>query len=495
MIQAERGPRPNIVFITTDTQGREAIGAYGRAPSADTPNLDRLAAGGTLFENAFTAAPVCTPARSCWFTGLHPNRNGALANDLSFSRGVPSLAELLRAAGYRARHFGKWHLDGGGYNGRGRTDGGFEEPHWYDLSNFLDDVGRDGINRFGGWNRGLTDERFCFAHRVVDHALASLVELVDAREPFFLAVELDEPHGPYICPPPFRGRFRQEEVWRPATFPGTEFLSGKPEMQRNYAHFLAEAGPSQETYPQYYHRYWDANAYADHELGRLLQEIEARCPDDTVVIFTSDHGDHLGSFGLCAKGPTMYDLTTGVPLIIRGPDVAAGRRVACLAAAVDLWATILDYAGVDTAALTTRAGYDGRSLRPVLDGTADAVRDAVFMEFNRFGIHHRQTDGWFPIRCIRTAEWKLAINLTDRDELYHVGEDPLETANLIDDPTLGEIRGDLHDRLQAWQEETQDLLRGPVWGRRPWRADTHHVYEGFFTTGYKDRWESGSFFD
>ncbi len=485
---------PAIILITTDTQGREAIGAYGRCSSAATPSLDRLASEGLLFESAFTSAPVCTPARSTWFTGLQPNRSGALANDMSFARAAPSLAELLREAGYRALHFGKWHLDGGGYNGRGRTDGGFEAPHWYDLSNFLDEVGREGINRFGGWNRGLVDERFCFAHRAVDRAAAALEELAASREPFFLAVELDEPHGPYICPPPFRGRFRPDEIWRPPTFPGTEHLAGKPQQQRSYSRWLSEARSRPDIYPQYYHRYWDCNAFADHEIGRLLDAIDERC-GDALVILTSDHGDHLGSFGLCAKGPTMYDLTTAVPLIVRGPAVAAGRRCGDLVAAVDVWATIIDYAGVDLARFARRAGYWGRSLRPLCEGQAAARRDAVFVEFNRFGIHHRQTDGWFPIRCVRTAEWKLAINLLDTDELYHVARDPFETINLIDDPACAGIRNELHDRLLAWQDETEDLLRGPAWGRRPWRVDFRHTYEGFHTTGYRERWESGSFSD
>ncbi len=237
--------KPNIVFITTDTQGREMISAYGRNPSAETPNIDRLAATGTLFEASFTACPVCTPARSAWFTGLPPNRNGAPANETSFSRSVPSLAELLRTEGYRTRHYGKWHLDSAGYDGGGRTDGGFDAPYWYDLSCFYNEVGREGINRFGGWNRGLRDAEFCFGHRVADRAIADIDALSRGGRPFFVAVEFDEPHGPYICPPPFRGTYRQDDLWRPPTFPGNrsldELTKEKPRLQQEYAAFLAAA--------------------------------------------------------------------------------------------------------------------------------------------------------------------------------------------------------------------------------------------------------------
>ena len=125
-----------------------------------------------------------------------------MCNDTAPSRAVPMLGELLAEAGYAAHHVGKWHLDAAGYAGAGRADGGFANDTWYDLSRFYDEVGRDGANRFGGWLRGLADARLCFAHRVVDRA----IEVLRARDPdapLFLAVELDEPHSPYICPPPW----------------------------------------------------------------------------------------------------------------------------------------------------------------------------------------------------------------------------------------------------------------------------------------------------
>ena len=225
------GSPPPIVFITTDTQGRDMVSAYGpahwhRHGAADgaevqlpaTPNIDRLAARGTLFDTCIAASPLCTPARSAWYTGLPPNRNGAVCNNTAPSRAVPMLGELLAQAGYAAHHVGKWHLDAGGYDGAVRGGGGFADDTWYDLRRFYDEVGRDGANRFGGWLRGLQDERFCFAHRVVDRAIG-LLQRRDSGTPLFLAVELDEPHGPTsarrrsraattrtACPAPLRSR-------------------------------------------------------------------------------------------------------------------------------------------------------------------------------------------------------------------------------------------------------------------------------------------------
>ena len=505
---------PTIVFITTDTQGRDMVSAYGPAhwhrPAGAgdgrevqlpaTPNVDRLAARGTLFGTCIAASPLCTPARSAWYTGLPPNRNGAVCNDTAPSRAVPMLGELLGEAGYAAHHVGKWHLDAAGYSGAGRGDGGFADDTWYDLSRFYDQVGRDGANRFGGWLRGLEDERFCFAHRVVDRA----IDVLRGRTPdtpLFLAVELDEPHGPYICPPAFQGRYDQNRLPRPASFPACP--ADKPRLQRDYAAWLAAARAAPHEYPAYYHKYYDCNSYADREIGRLLDAVDRYCPE-ALLIYTADHGDHLGAFGLSAKGPTMYDHTVAVPLVVAGAGLPAGNRLDCLTSSLDVWATVAEASGIAGASAGSRggrfprsAGYAGRSLLPVLRGARDPAehRTAAFSEYHRFGNRQQQAGGCYPIRCVRTAEWKLAINLLDRDELYDLRRDPGETTNLIDSTEHAAVRNELHDLLLAHLDQTGDLLAGPGWARRPWRGGgAEQPFEGFFTTGYRDAWPSGSFF-
>jgi len=182
--------KPNLVFLTTDTQGRNMVSAYSRRPCVETPHLDRMAAEGALLENAFVAAPVCTPSQGCWYTGLPANRHGAWANELPLYRKTPTLPEVLVHQGYRCCHIGKWHLDAGGYNGGGKGDGGFEPESWYDLQNFYAEVGKDGPNRFGGWNRGLDDVDFCFGHRVAGRAIDCLRSHGSSSKPLFLCVEI-----------------------------------------------------------------------------------------------------------------------------------------------------------------------------------------------------------------------------------------------------------------------------------------------------------------
>ena len=117
----------------------------------------------------------------------------------------------------------------------------------------------------------------------------------------------------------------------------------------------------------------------------------------------------------------------------------------------------------------------------------------MIIEFNRFGIGQDQDDGFFPIRCIRTHDWKLAINLFDTDELYDLRSDPDETVNRLDDPSCANVRDELHDRLLDWQQQTQDPFRGPRWKLRPWRRDATHSFEGLLTTGWRDRWDDECF--
>lgn len=499
--------RPNIVFVTTDTQGREMVSSYVRRAGVDTPQIDRLAAEGVRFENAVTACPTCTPARSAWYTGVFPNRNGAMGNGLAVSRKVPMLAEVLRGSGYRTHHVGKWHLDAAGYSGAGVADGGFEASTWYELENFYDEVGRDGPNRFGGWNRGLEEIEYCFAHRVANRAVdiiqqerRSRKDRTDSRAPLFLAVELDEPHGPYICPPPYRDRLGMEDIYVPPT--ANAELSGKPRLQQDYAEYLRSVRGNPDSIAGYYPKYYNCNSYADYELGRIFDAVQEHLGENTVIIYTSDHGDHLGAFGLGPKGPTMYDHTIAVPLIVWSPKYSqgkdsrgkflGGRVVNEPVGATDIWATIVELAAGAEAldSCEPTAGYDGHSLVPCLEGKQTHERDAAFVEYNRFGIKFDQCDGFYPIRCVRTQRWKLAVNLFDRDELYALEEDPYEATNRIDDPALATVRNELHDRLLEWQGQTWDLLRGPQWRDRPWRDLPRREFVGLTTTGAKEQWEA-----
>ena len=184
----------------------------------------------------------------------------------------------------------------------------------------------------------------------------------------------------------------------------------------------------------------------------------------------------------------MYESTCAVPLIIRAPGCRRDHRTPALASGVDLFPTVLDLAGIDRRSFTLDRGYTGVSLLPVLRGEQASVREEVVIEYNRFGLRHDQDDGFFPIRCLRTGRWKLAINLFDRDELYDLETDPDEAVNRIDDLACADIRNQLHERLLTWQDQSRDPLRSPQWRCRSWRDEPRPAFEGLFTTGYKQTW-------
>lgn len=482
--------KPHIVFITTDTQDRDMLSCFpgGRERAGvATPHLDAFADRAVRFHTAITPCPLCTPARTSWHTGLPPHHHGALGNGIPLRRDIPFVAERLNAAGYQSHHFGKWHVGADGYYQTG-SGGGFDPETWYGIGEFMDEVGRDGPNRFGGWNRGFEDPEYCLAHRITDRALATARERVD-QGPLYLCVEYDEPHGPYICPPPYRGSLRGIDLPSPPWSEGD--MAGKPSLQRAIAAGLRERwgdGPA-----PYYRHYYECNAYVDSEIGRLTTGLSEMLGENVLMIFTSDHGDHLGQFGLGPKGPTLYDTTIRVPLLVRSPGApSGGADVRTPVSLLDVVATMLDFGGADP--VEDRAA-DGQSLRMVLTDPqrTEPVRDAAFAEYHRFGRGFDAVGGFYPIRGVRTEDWKLVINLLDRDELYDLRNDPHERENRIDDPACTATRDELHDRILKRMDRQQDDFRGRSWAERPWRTGRSFPVEPLSATGWRDRWEVDHF--
>lgn len=457
----------NTVLIFTDTQRKDMVGCYGQ-PVVDTPNLDRLASQGIRFERAYTACPLCTPARGSIFTGLHPASCGAWGNSLPIYRHVPVMGEIARRRGVRAAHVGKWHLDGTHYNGTGQPDGGFEPDWWYDRANFLaelppnkrelyrlettvEDLRREGL--------GQAD---VYGHRVTDRAIDFLKRVGD--EPFVLSVAYDEPHDPWIAPPDYWEKFNPGDIPGRPNFGAP--LGGKPRLQQVHArdieHFHGSITWEQLVAKRL--KFYGCNSYIDREIGRLLEAIDRLHGDDTLVIYTSDHGDMLGSHGQHDKGPMMYEEVVNVPFIVRGPGVPRGAVSDALVSQLDILPTILDYAGV-----SSPGGFHGASLRPVLEDPAARVHEHVMISFHRFARAGCEVGGFYPIRCVTDGRWKLAINLLDTDELYDLAADPYEMVNRIDDPACRAVRDDLHDRLLAEMARTGDPMDNWLWGDRPRR--------------------------
>lgn len=458
----------NIVFIMTDTQNTASISAYQNS-YGHTPNVDRLCSRGVRFDRAYTTCPLCTPARGGIFSGMVPATNGATYNDATPFLDVPLMGTLFSERGFRVGYTGKWHLDGGFYNGYGRACGGFPQQWWYDGACFKQDIGDETFARHKGFGRLPFDEKLArapraedtWAYRVADRALDFLSDSGD--QPFLLSVSFDEPHGPYVCPREFLEAVSVDDIEMRPNFNAS--VEGKP---RNQQAIAGQHNTTPEDVRSYLRYYLACNSFVDSQIGRVLDAIDY---NNTLVIFTSDHGEMMASHGLWSKGPEMYDEITRVPFVIAAPGVSAGTS-GSLASHLDIIPTMLDLADCDTP-----AHLHGRSLAPVLEDNAATVNEMVPISYTRFGSSWQgarrsgqSTDpkAWFPIRCAVGERYKLSVNLHDTDELYNMQDDPYEMRNVIDDPAHAAARDELHATLLESMSKTNDPERGRAWAERPW---------------------------
>jgi uncharacterized sulfatase len=451
-----------IVFMMTDTQRKDMLGCYADTGLA-TPRLDRLAAEGVRFEAAYTCQPVCGPARAALFTGTFPHVNGGWANCLALGDNVKTVGQRLADQGIATAYIGKWHLDGGDYFGLGRCPEGWDPDYWYDMRNYLEELSPEDRlrSRSPALNRdpNLTVE-FTFARRCSDRAIRYLEQ--HAGDDFLLVISYDEPHDPFVCPRPF------SEMYRDYRFPKRpnvwDRLGDKPEHHRAWAG--AAVNSDRDAFEIVAPDYFGCNSFVDDEIGRVLDAVERHAPA-ALVIYTSDHGDLLGSHCLRGKGPAMYEEVVAMPFIVRWPGHApAGAVSHALVSHIDVAPTIMDAMG-----LPLPRSLHGRSLLSTLREPGHTTNDMVFMEFGRYEVDHDGFGGFQPVRACRDARYKLVVNLMTSDELYDLEADPYEMRNLIASPEHAAVRDRLHDRLLDWMNDTRDPFRGYYWERRPWRTD------------------------
>ena len=482
----EQQERPNILLIMTDQQRWDALGAAGN-PVIQTPNLDRLAAEGVIFETAITPSAVCAPARAALMSGYAPSRIHFTSNGDCLADQEDTLPSLLGKAGYRTQALGKMHFpvkDGGNAKPWEATYGFqdlvlSEETRWSRNSSALDDVAFDDYDRYlldlGLWGWGTSPE---IGYNEIKPIIAALPEeqtvtawlgrrtvewLRDNQEaPFFLFTSFVKPHAPYdppeewsamydaqTVPPPVR---TDEELGRENPYYGEErrwrewdLYSEKAELQSR-AHYYANV------------------SLIDKYVGRILDTLdELNQRDNTVIIFTSDHGDLLGDHWLWFKN-VAYDGAARVPLLLAGPGVPQGQRVSeSVVCTMDIFATILDLAG-----MPAQPDRPSRNLLDYLREEEPARSAYVVTEVGKVGQRNR---------AIRTLNW-LYMHWEDGgfEELYDLCQDPNQLHNVSRNPanaaTKGRLRAMLTDWLCTWGDpawevdEQGDLLSREFKGRR-----------------------------
>ncbi|KAF5040661.1 Sulfatase [anaerobic digester metagenome] len=246
-------------------------------------------------------------------------------------------------------------------------------------------------------------------------------------------------------------------------------LQSKPMLQRLWAGDDLHKRPEELHAPsKLLSLYLGCNSFVDYEIGRVLDQVYRLAPD-ALVIFTSDHGDMLGSHRLQAKNAAFYKEITNIPFIVKPSKSHEGNRnvvVSHPASHIDVTPTVLDYFGIPLPKL-----LEGRSMLAQFEDPKTQINEHVYCEFTRYEVDHDGFGGLQMMRSVTDGRFKLTINLMDRDELYDLQVDPHEVVNLIDDPGCKEIRNKLHDLLIEHMDQTRDVYRGYQWVARPWRDD------------------------
>lgn len=469
--------RPDILLLLTDTQPRRLVGCYGQQSESlvRTPHIDALAAAGTRFAHAYTACPLCTPARAALFTGMLPSKTGAYTNSQPLGDTIKTLGQRLRDVGYRTALIGKWHLDGHDYFGTGAAPDGWEDAFWYDGRRYMMELSEeDAVAWRTQWStlegirqRGLTSS-LTWAHRISDRAERFLGEADSDSRPRLLVASYDEPHHPWTCPAEFIEPYLETRLpIGPSAF---DSLSNKPLHQRNWA-ASQQYGVREPTGTWSHPMMLGCTTYVDQQMGRVIAAAQSRSQRTgrpLWIVFTSDHGDHQGAHRLNNKGPTGYEENVGVPLIVCAPQSPHGER-GCVQRSVvsllDLVPTFLEAAGV-----AQPECLDGKSLLPLLGHERTEAGRSAVAEYTRYEAGHDGFGGLEPLRMWVCDGWKLVINLHGTDELYHLSTDPHEMENLIDNPHSASVRDSLHTALMDWMYVHIDPQRGRPWEERPWHS-------------------------
>jgi arylsulfatase A-like enzyme len=455
---------PNILFICTDQQRYDALGCSGN-PRIQTPVIDRLAAAGVLFEQCYVQSPVCAPSRASLVTGQYPSAHGLWANGVTLPEHAPDFSRALAAAGYDCGMIGKMHLSAC-FNGRTEPhrDDGYRFYKWAhdpshgspenDYHRWLAEQHPEHLaaarrrprvrHQSGGFDTLPTEAHY--SRWVSERAIEFLDDNRDDQTPFFLWVNFYDPHHPFVAPREYLDRYDPDTLPDPIGFPGE--LESKPAIQReastqSYAgHARGFSDYASHEVKQAIAAYYAMISLIDDEVGRILARLDALdLADDTLVIFTSDHGEMLGDHQLMLKGPMLYEAAVRVPLILLWPGrLPSGERRSDLVQWLDLNPTILKAAGI-----APLPGNQGMSLLPLARGDADArSRGWALCEYLDSGHPY---DPPVHLTMLRHDRYKLVVQhgppASARErcgELYDLETDPDELRNLWDVPDAAETR-------------------------------------------------------
>jgi arylsulfatase A-like enzyme len=496
--------RPNVLFFITDQHRADHTG-FGGHPLAQTPHLDALAARAMQFDRAIVANPICMPNRSTILTGRQPSVHGTRFNGVALDPSNETFVRALAQAGWQTGLVGKAHFQNMGHGegaaanffgepgdavhrsnpdgwdawellSRHRTERVAFPDDYYGFGHVAlavdhgDRVGghyyqwlveqgvrpdqlqgpEHALQRFGGWEQiyqtALPEDLYPTSY-VTQQSLTWLDAAVQEDAPFFLMCSYPDPHHPFTPPGRYYDRFDPASFELPESFDDTHERSlrvfrDRRENRGKQLFPIAPFSPTEEQWRQCAAKEFGMIAMIDDGIGQILGRLEELgAARDTIVVFTSDHGDMFGDHAMMLKGGMHYEGCVRVPLLIAAPGHTPGVTDG-LAGSVDLAATILELAG-----LPAFHGMQGTSLVPVLGDANARVRDQVLIEEDEL-FDLAGTGGHLRMRTLVTEEARLTYyDASEQGELFDLTRDPGERENLYAEPEGSPLRAELTERL------------------------------------------------
>lgn len=437
---SERKPM-NLVIIFSDQHSKRMLGCYGNE-KVKTPNLDALAERGVCFDQAYCNSPICVPSRAAMATGNYASRNGYWDNAHAFAGEVESWGGRLEKAGYHVTTIGKLH-----YKNDSPETGFADQRIPLNI--------KDGVGDVYGAIRDTEITRYQFRNAILearegesdytryDREVARKsaeflrTEGKASEKPFALFVGFVTPHFPLIAPPEYAGLYRtKEDVRRPIQFNKEEWPHHP--LIDDYRRYCGTEDLTEEQAYQGIRTYYGLCSFMDAQAGIVLDAIrEAGLEENTRIIYSADHGDTMGDHGVYFKS-TMYEGSAGIPMIVSGPDIPAGKRSDTCVSLVDIYPTALECLGVEEN--EEEKNLPGTSIWKFARGEENPER-AVFSEYYSQGIYT-------AMFMLRKGRYKYVHYVGERPQLFDLEADPEETRDLAEEPGYGDILAGMEQELR-----------------------------------------------
>ncbi|WP_195940285.1 sulfatase-like hydrolase/transferase [Romboutsia sp. 1001713B170131_170501_G6] len=474
--------KKNIILILSDQQRYDTISAYGLNDICKTPNIDALADEGMKFTNAFTSSPICAPSRASVMTGLYPHNHGVIDNFTDIKEDTPLLGQCMKDQGYYCGLAGKWHVSASktpedcGFNGKPFMGYGFpgsqvfpslifnqppdNSPNYYE--EYLKDNGfdiPDISNGFLGDNPALQVQEMYAKHEgpvestieyFVAHEANRLIdEAIEQDKPFLIWANFWGPHSPSIVPEPYYSMYDPKDIKEHPSY--KENFEDKP-----YGYYLTEkmwglGDYGWDGFADISAKYYGHCTMIDDMVGLIVDKLKKLgIYEDTIIIYSADHGDCLGAHKLIEKGAFTFDEIYRIPMIVKGLGNKDNDSFVYLQ---EIMPTLLDIAGIKPP-----KPVDGESLLPLMYGTEKSNnRTEVFGEFHNHFYVSRQ-------RMVRDNKYQFTFNENEKGELYDFINDPYQLTNLCYDEKYADIKKEYIEKLSRHLKESNDPAS--VWFHR-----------------------------